>query len=71
MIWFGHISDEISNFEAKLSEMFLEFLEHGFQREKLICKFFQFANKYRALLFKFGLCNKADLAHFVQRVFCR
>ncbi len=40
MIRFGRISDEISNFEAKLSEMFAEFLEHGFQREKLICKFF-------------------------------
>ncbi len=50
-------NDEISNFEAKLSEMFIEFVEHGFLREKLICKFFQFANKYHALLFKFDLCT--------------
>ncbi len=42
------------------------FLQCGFQREKLICKFFHFANKYRALLFKFDSCNKADFGHLSQ-----
>ncbi len=70
LIRFARISDEADNFEIRVAEMFREFLEHGFDRESLICKFFLFVSRYRALLFKFELCSRADFALFVQKIFC-
>ncbi len=40
--FFNHsrITDEADDFEARVAEMYLEFIEHGFEKENLICKFF-------------------------------
>ncbi len=71
LVRFARLSDESSDFEGRVLDMFLEFIKHNYQRESLICKFFQFVNKYRALLYKFDLCSKADVCTFVQKVFSR
>ena len=71
LVRFARISNKVCDFERRVLQIFTEFIEHGFSRESLISRFFQFVQRARSLLFKFGLSNRYDILSFVDRVFCR
>ncbi len=65
------ITDSMENFEARCSKTFMDFLLHGYEREKLVSKFSQFIAKHRTKVAKYGISSDADYIAFVQRVFHR
>ncbi len=71
IIRYARISDLYDDFERRVSAMFMDLLAHGFSREKLICKFYAFANRYKATLSKFGLHDDQAIILFVQKNFFR
>lgn len=71
LVRFARISNKGQDFERRVLEIFMEFVDHGFSRDSLISKFFHFVQRARSLLFKFGLTNRVDILRFVDRVFCR
>ncbi|MCP4394501.1 MAG: GIY-YIG nuclease family protein [Alphaproteobacteria bacterium] len=71
LVRFGRITDSVIDFEGRVQNVFLDFIRAGFERQRLICKFSMFVNKFRPMLSKFGLVTQADYISFVQRVFFR
>jgi len=71
LLRYARIANHLQDFERRVLDMFLEFLEHGYARVRLITKFFHFTHKFRALLVKLGLSRDCEIIAFVNRVFCR
>ncbi len=53
----------------EVKQCFRDLVNHGFESNMLICKFYMFADKYRDILTKYGLCGHADYVHFTQNTF--
>ena len=64
------ITNQLSEFEMRSREIFLQFLKNGFPREGLLLQFHKFICKYSNLGFKFKLYQPKDWDHSYQRIFC-
>ncbi len=66
---FARISDNVTDYQRRVQSCFHDLVNHGFEITRLICKFFLFANKYRDILTKYGLCGHADVVRFANDTF--
>jgi len=69
LVRFARIATNQENFENSTVEMFQTFLSQGFERKKLVFKFYSFAEKYKGLLIKYGILKKTDVICLMQRMF--
>lgn len=71
LIRFARVTNQAEEFERRVSDIFMELLAHGFDRNRLVSKYFQFVHKSRALLCKFGWFTYTEVLNAANRIFGR
>ncbi len=68
---FIRITNRLKDFEGRVSEMFQNFIVHGYERSKLQSKFLLFVQKNKPRLSWLGASSNLEIMQLVDRIFLR